>query len=274
MPISAGSTCPSDSNDADSAEVLALQQSGISDFDIEDLSFGNGCVQLSLLSAKGGPNLNPWEDDLTGVWGVWDATRLLCEYLCVSAGDTLQTKRCLELGCGGAAAAGIVAASLGASEVVLTDRNHTALSLAATNASKNLEGFQRSRVSVELLEWTCPEKFNCKGDGFDLLFGGDLLYYATQPQVLLRAAAVLGSKDSLLILSCIEREEGLLNQLVFTDAPAQGWEGVEVDLLAIWPNGAPYAGKLLVFTRSEQSRPVVQSCLLQDFLPSLTPTES
>jgi predicted nicotinamide N-methyase len=95
---------------------------------------------------------------------LWPAAIALAHEL-VAVGK-LDNKRVLELGAG-TGLPGIIAATLGASKVVQTDNQETALFLCKDNAARN-----RVMTEVRAADWTAW----ASEEGFDLILGSDILY--------------------------------------------------------------------------------------------------
>eukprot|EP00961_Rhodomonas_salina_P196851 2657123-Rhodomonas_salina.3 len=112
-------------------------------------------------------------------WDVWDgATIALCEKL-VKFPDLVKGKSVLELGAG-VGVVGILAARLGARQVMITDYDEGALAIATLNIDLN---GMRSTCEVQKYDWgSDPAPTPALQEGevttseFDLILGSDLLY--------------------------------------------------------------------------------------------------
>lgn len=89
----------------------------------------------------------------------------------------------VELGCG-CGLCGLVAAGLGAEEVVLTDQ---VLFVAQHNLRHaGLPPYLQRRVRVEGLKWGSEDDMAAVSPPFDLLLGGDIMYFPGHYEVLSR----------------------------------------------------------------------------------------
>lgn len=113
--------------------------------------------------------------DLQGWTGgsVWPAAQLLSRVLVAVAANDVADKRVLELGTG-CGMPGLVAGSLGAREVWLTDH---ATVMAKANLEANFEPQERQRrFRVHQLSWGNPAHIASAMPPFDLLLGADISY--------------------------------------------------------------------------------------------------
>ncbi len=140
---------------------------------------GNAVLQSGVLSAYG---------HLKGAGDVvWPAGIALARLLAHVPSFT-SGQRVLELGCG-LGAAGIAAATAGASSVLLTDRDAALLEFAQQGAAASDVS---AAVSTAALDWAADEEALLQAVGtepFDVIIGADLLYDAKASPVL---AALLG----------------------------------------------------------------------------------
>jgi predicted nicotinamide N-methyase len=132
---------------------------------------------------------------------VWEASQALARVLVAQPTEFWDcNRRVVELGCG-CGLCGIVAAGLGAHEVILTDQ---VLFVAQYNLQHaGLPPPARQRVRVEKLKWGVEEDAAAISPPFDLLLGGDIMYFPGHYKVLadtiIRLTAV-GSEVALLVI--------------------------------------------------------------------------
>ena len=101
---------------------------------------------------------------------IWESAPLLASYVSTMS---LTGARVLELGAG-TGLVGLAAASTGAAEVVLTDRE---VHIAAQNRDANIEICRGSRVLVRELQWGVRlQQAKEELGAFDVILGSDLLY--------------------------------------------------------------------------------------------------
>ena len=107
---------------------------------------------------------------------VWTAGTALASYLANEPGGaaSVRGRRVIELGCG-AGLCGIVAARLGAREVLLTDGNAELLERAARNVSGNVPAAAAAAVAVRPLLWGDDVDAELSG-AFDVVLASDVLY--------------------------------------------------------------------------------------------------
>lgn len=120
---------------------------------------------------------------------LWPSAIGLAERL-VAEPSLVQGKRVLEIGAGGVGLPGMIAAHLGAAEVIQTDYHKESLELLAYNVERN--GFSCS-VTLAHVDWRAfPEL----GQPFDIVLGSDVLYertlHATLGELLPRIVAPSG----------------------------------------------------------------------------------
>lgn len=110
---------------------------------------------------------------------VWHSTPVLCRWL-LSESAAMRGASVLELG-SGTGAAGLFAAALGASTVVLTDGASELLRLMAENVRQNRQLCPAATAcEVGLLQWGASEHASALGSRcFDLVLGSDVIYDAS-----------------------------------------------------------------------------------------------
>ena len=127
---------------------------------------------------------NDSKPDLGGWTGgtVWEASQALARVLIAHPAEFWRrNRRVVELGCG-CGLCGLVSAALGAQEVVLTDQ---VLFVAQYNLQHaGLPPAAQERVRVEKLKWGVEEDAAAIGPPFDLLLGGDIMYFPGHYKVL------------------------------------------------------------------------------------------
>jgi predicted nicotinamide N-methyase len=140
-------------------------------------------------------------------------------------------KRVLELGAG-VGFAGLVAAYLGAAQVVQTDYHPDCLALCRSNAALN--GI--SNCTVRTGDWRAwPEELT----GFDLVIGADILYERTLHPTLTALLPRLGRKIVLAdplrpaALEFLERREAE-GWTIWTEARRLLWAGEWRDTMLLW----------------------------------------
>ena len=120
---------------------------------------------------------------------VWPAALALARWL--KSRGTCQGAHTLELGAG-SGAPGLVALSLGAASLTLTDADADLLPLMQSNAELNARG---AACSVRELDWRQPEHVSAaraaRPEGFALLLAADVTFGVGDFEPLARAAAAL-----------------------------------------------------------------------------------
>lgn len=106
---------------------------------------------------------------------VWTAGNSLSAFLATEGGAMVRGRRCIELGCG-TGLCGIVAARLGATEVLLTDGNTLVCERARANVERNVQ--PSTACSVRLLTWSETVDTDLQGK-FDVVLASDVLYQAS-----------------------------------------------------------------------------------------------
>ena len=131
---------------------------------------------------------------------VWEASQALARVLVAQPPEYWeQNRRVVELGCG-CGLCGLVAAGLGAHEVVLTDQ---VLFVAKHNLEHaGLPPSAQNRVRVEKLQWGVEEDAAAISPPFDLLLGGDIMYFPGHYKVLAETIVRLTAVDSEVELPC------------------------------------------------------------------------
>ena len=130
---------------------------------------------------------------------MWEASQALARVLVAQPAEFWErNRRVVELGCG-CGLCGLVAAGLGAHEVVLTDQ---VLFVAQYNLHHaGLPPPLRRRVRVEKLKWGVEEDAAAISPPFDLLIGGDIMYFPGHYRVL---------ADTIIKLTAVGSEVALL----------------------------------------------------------------
>ena len=150
---------------------------------------------------------------------LWPACMVLCRALCNSP-ELVRQRAVVELGAG-IGTAGIVAAVLGAKQVLLTDYSRPLLRVAALNAGKNgVAGSTRA----DILDWNALQGEAGEGEGqapaADVVLGADVCYEPAHasliPQVLAQLLAPGGR--ALLALQCEHEGFELLLRNVSSDS--------------------------------------------------------
>ena len=113
---------------------------------------------------------------------MWEASQALARVLVEQQPEFWDRKRrVVELGCG-CGLCGLVAAGLGAREVFLTDQ---VLFVAEHNLRRaGLPPHVQRRVRVEKLKWGDDADVRAISPPFDLLLGGDIMYFPGHYKVL------------------------------------------------------------------------------------------
>lgn len=107
---------------------------------------------------------------------------------------TIEGKVVVEIGAG-TGVCGLVAASLNAKKVYLTDRDEGCLELLQKNVELNKNKFNSDvEVEVSKLDWTCKEDFLNMTENIDIILGSDLLYSLSMIDNLISALELLCNK--------------------------------------------------------------------------------
>ena len=130
------------------------------------------------------------------VWMItWPASFGLAEYLLHT--QPVKGMKILELGCGTAATG--IALTMGGADVVCTDYDPLALTVARYNA--RLNGF--SSLSIRFLDWYKPDL----EETFDLVVGSEVVYFAKSFRALLSVLKRYIRKNGRIILSDQQRPQ-------------------------------------------------------------------
>jgi len=161
----------------------------------------------------GGTTWNPTGDDATGFF-VWPASRALATHL-IAHPEMVRGKRVVELGAG-AGLVGLVAAALGASEVVLTDLAGT-LPLLERNVERN-EAACGGRARAVELRWGAEAGPGGELADFDVIVGCELIYRlgAEAYEALVASMVKLAGADGLCLFA-VECRDGMIDDLEFFD---------------------------------------------------------
>jgi len=156
---------------------------------------------------------NAQKDDSTGFW-VWPAARSFATHLMANP-DIVRGKRVVELGAG-AGLCGLVAAALGASEVVLTELGGT-MPLLTRNVERNSQACDGRARAVEL-RWGCDDGEGGKLADFDVIIGCELIYRlgAEVYEALVSSMDKLLTADGVCFM-IIECRDGMVEDLEFFD---------------------------------------------------------
>ena len=167
--------------------------------------------------------------DLTGQI-VWPVSRLVAAYLAAGPGvaEVLRGARVLELGAG-CGLCGVVAAALGAAEVLLTDNEPEVLAVLQKNADRPVPG---GALRVADFSWGDDAAAAALG-AFPVLLGADVIYWSHCVSDLFASAAALLVPSGVFILGFTNRRNGL-REAAEAAARAAGFEFEVVDLRSGW----------------------------------------
>lgn len=174
------------------------------------------------------------DDDATGNF-VWPAAHAFAAHLCTHP-ELVQGQRVVELGAG-TGLAGLVAAALGASEVVLTDLAGT-LPLLERNVSRNAS-MTNGRARATELRWGAGHGPGADLANFDLVIGCELVYRhdAETAAALVESMVKLAGADGI-CLFIYEFRGGLIEDMEFFDRAEEHFE-VETMSLGCYGYGIP-----------------------------------
>jgi len=192
-------------------------------FEHPALAGGGVSVEQDMLEARSGS-----EEDATGRV-VWPAAHALAAHLCAHP-DLVRGRRVVELGAG-TGLVGLVAAALGAAEVVLTDLPST-LPLLASNARRNATaGGGRARVAE--LRWGAELAGDF--DGCHVVIGCEIVYQHDEDTcaALVDTMWRLAGPDGLVLIA-YEFRDGMLADMEFFDRVN---ERFSVEVMSLGPYG-------------------------------------
>ncbi|MBN1655932.1 MAG: methyltransferase domain-containing protein [Deltaproteobacteria bacterium] len=130
------------------------------------------------------------------VWMItWPASFGLAEYLLHS--QSVEGLKILELGCGTAATG--IALAKGGADVICTDYDPLALTLARFNAKLN----RCSSISIRLLDWYKPDL----NESFDLVVGSEVVYFEKSYLPLVSVLKHYARSDGKIFLSDQQRPQ-------------------------------------------------------------------
>eukprot|EP00929_Paragymnodinium_shiwhaense_P113257 TRINITY_DN81515_c0_g1_i1.p1 TRINITY_DN81515_c0_g1~~TRINITY_DN81515_c0_g1_i1.p1 ORF type:complete len:478 (-),score=133.93 TRINITY_DN81515_c0_g1_i1:43-1476(-) len=166
-------------------------------------------------------------DDATGLL-VWPAARAFSAHLCKHP-EIVRDKRVVELGAG-TGLAGLVAAALGAKEVVMTDLTAT-LPLLRRNVERNAAAAIRTPMSALELRWGASSGPGAELADFDVVLACEIVY---QHDAETYEALVASIKKLLrpggVVLVTYEFRSGLVEDLQFFDRMDLDFESVTESL--------------------------------------------
>eukprot|EP00928_Gymnodinium_smaydae_P009365 TRINITY_DN13497_c0_g2_i1.p1 TRINITY_DN13497_c0_g2~~TRINITY_DN13497_c0_g2_i1.p1 ORF type:complete len:483 (+),score=84.75 TRINITY_DN13497_c0_g2_i1:51-1451(+) len=170
--------------------------------------------------------------DSTGFF-VWPACRALSQHLCEHP-ELVRGKRVVELGAG-AGLAGLVAAALGAKEVVLTELAGT-MPLLQRNVDNNAAVTGGRARCVELF-WGTQEGPGSELADFDVVIGCELIYRlgADIYEALVGSMVKLAGANGMCIFA-VETRDGMIDDLEFFDRANDKFD-VETECLAKYGYG-------------------------------------
>lgn len=130
----------------------------------------------------------------------WDAAVVLSSYLESHAAEFCLGKSIIELGAG-TGTAGIKAASLGASLVVLTDLEYSLANL-ARNVEANREALSTCNVEVRELDWFKSETWQRDNEvSWDIILLADVVWLEELVQPLVNVLIALAKPTTVILLS-------------------------------------------------------------------------
>lgn len=131
----------------------------------------------------------------------WDAAIVLSAYLESHAEEFCLDKSVLELGAG-TGTAGLKAASLGASLVVLTDLEYSLANL-ARNVEANRDALSTCKVDVRELDWFRSETWQWeeRGNGWDVILLADVVWLEELVQPLVSVLSAMAKPTTAILLS-------------------------------------------------------------------------
>ncbi|KAL6040670.1 FAM86 domain-containing protein [Balamuthia mandrillaris] len=160
---------------------------------------------------------------------LWPAARPLCDYLLTHGEELIHGRRCLELGAGAGLCACVVAKFLRPLRFVTTDNSEKALYFLKTNleiAGKEEPTDRSCSAECMPFDWADPSPLSTLNaeDGFDLVFGSDLVWDSAGANLLFAVVkrALRPTKEALFLLSFVPRSE-FLRSYVREAATAEGF---------------------------------------------------
>jgi len=165
-------------------------------------------------------------DDATGLL-VWPAARAFSAHLCLHP-EIVRGKRVVELGAG-TGLAGLVAAALGAKEVVMTDLTAT-LPLLKRNVERNAAAVTTPMSALEL-RWGAEEGPGAELSDFDVIIACEIVYQhdAETYEALVRSMKKLLRRDGVILVT-YEFRSGLVEDLEFFDRMELDYESITESL--------------------------------------------
>eukprot|EP00930_Biecheleria_cincta_P051290 TRINITY_DN36443_c0_g1_i1.p1 TRINITY_DN36443_c0_g1~~TRINITY_DN36443_c0_g1_i1.p1 ORF type:complete len:344 (-),score=68.93 TRINITY_DN36443_c0_g1_i1:18-989(-) len=166
-------------------------------------------------------------EDCTGCV-VWPAAHAMSSHLCAHP-ELVRGKRIVELGAG-TGLVGLVAAALGAKEVLLTDLAE-ALPLLRRNVEHNMSAVGSVEPQVTELRWGEDAAKNVAPHGFDVVIGCECIYQHSEEtaSALVGTMRQLAGKDGVCLM-VYEFRNGLMEDVMFFDRANERFD-VEVTSL-------------------------------------------
>lgn len=154
---------------------------------------------------------------------VWNGANMAGWYMENTLGkDRIQGRRVLELGAG-VGFASLVASSLGAQEVVITDGNEDVLKLADENILINVPEEKQSSIRTARLRWNTDDElqFLNRENPFDYIFAADVTYLEKNRPDLISSIVHLSGPNTITFLSLEPRNVGEVEDIL-AEATKQG----------------------------------------------------
>ena len=193
---------------------------------------------------------------------IWNGANVATWYLEHELGpQSVQGKSVLELGAG-VGFTSLVASSLGAAEVVITDGNEDVLKLAEQNIALNLAAPEKeSGVRTARLRWNTEDEKSLlrasSGQPWDFVFASDVTYRKAGWADLVACISHLTGPNTQSILSMEPRNIGEVEGVLGL-AREQGLTIREVPVLSADPEKTlctPFCARLFVLTRAGEAAP-------------------
>lgn len=143
-----------------------------------------------------------------GIGGrIWRGAVMLAVFLksqFFSKYGEINGKTVIELGAG-SGVCGLVASTMGAQKIYLTDRDDGCVELMKKNYEHNAKQLRLSRTEVVKLDWMSQEDCAKLKDSFDVILGADILYSPSMVDDLISGLERLCAPGSYAILSIGKR---------------------------------------------------------------------